>query len=105
MAKTNYNKMSNKPKEEVKVNKPEVEVVAEAPKAEEPDIAVTETKTGVVVCKNFLNVRKGPSLSSEIAGTLPNGQEVVICDEEGDFYKIGNPDSNEFCMKKFISVK
>lgn len=103
MAKTNYNKMSNHPKEDAKVEKPEVEVVAETLEAEEP--AVTEPKIGTVVCSNLLNIRKEPSLSAEIVGTLQNGQEVVICDEEGDFYKIGNPDSNEFCMKKFISVK
>ena len=97
MAKTNYNKMSNQPKEDVKNETKAVEETAA--------VAVTETKKGVVAGCTLLNVRKEPNLSAEVARTLSANQEVTIVDEEGDFYKIGNPDSNEFCMKKYISVK
>lgn len=110
MAKTNYNKMSNKPKEDVKKEVEAVventKVTVEAPGTEESAVTETEVaKVGIVTARTLLNIRKGPSTSDDVIGTLPAGQEVIICGEEGEFYKIGNPDGNEFCMKKFISVK
>lgn len=97
MAKTNYNKISNQPKEDVKNETKAVEETVE--------VAVTETKKGVITGCTLLNVRKEPNLSAEIVRTLSANQEITIVDEEGEFYKIGNPDGNEFCMKKYISVK
>lgn len=100
MAKTNYNKMSNKPKEDVieetVVETAEVEVV------EEPAPA-PEYKKGVVVGCTKLNVRKAAKADAKILGTLDAGTTVTIYDEVGEFYKVGP--TNEYCMKKFISVK
>lgn len=111
MAKKNYNKMYNEPKEDVTVeiesvveeNEPvSEEVVVEATPKKKPEKKV---KKGVVVNCTKLNMRTAPKTDAPIRGTINNGDTVSILDEEGDFYKIGNPDNPDYCMKKYISVK
>lgn len=109
MAKTNYNKMSNKPKEDVKQNVESVieETVVETAEVENVEAPTPapapEYKKGVVVGCTKLNVRKAAKADAKIIGTLDAGTTVTIYDEVGEFYKVGP--TNEYCMKKFISVK
>lgn len=102
MAKTNYSKMSTKPKKEEEVVE---EVVKDSIEIEQSTTEVTEPDplpTGIVSGCSKLNVRKKPLATAEIIGTLDSGTTVTIYDEVGEFYKIGP--TNEFCMKKYISV-
>lgn len=112
MAKTNYNKMAKKSENITEAPIVEEAVVETAVEVDEiPAPVVEETteiptiKCGVVANCILLNIRKAPNTSAKILGTLSVGDEVVIHEEVGEFYKIGNPDGNEYCMKKFISVK
>ena len=120
MGKTNYNKMSNKPKEDVKPTfvettsldeTPVVEEVA-APEAEPvvEEVTVEEkVKIGVVVDCVKLNVRSNPSTMAEIVLTINHGTEVEIIDEVDDFYRVCKDATTEgfsgWCMKKYISIK
>ena len=106
MSKTNYNKMANKAKEDVK-KEPEV-VVDETVTENEPVIEKKpekKVKKGVVVGCAKLNMRIAPNATATIRGTLDQGVTVIILGEEGEFYKIGNPENPDYCMKKYISVK
>lgn len=108
MAKTNYNKMSDKPKSKVEASL-EIETgsfeVEQITKDVETTKPVVNVKKGVVTGCTKLNVRKAPDATAEIIGTIDAGETVVIHDEIGSFYKVGNPDGDEYCMKKYISVK
>ena len=112
MAKTNYNKMSNKPQEDVKTETEVVAVVEETVTETEPVIEKKpekkpekKVKKGIVVDCTKLNMRVAPKVDAKIRGTLDRGTTVIILGEEGDFYKIGNPENPDYCMKKYISVK
>jgi uncharacterized protein YgiM (DUF1202 family) len=117
MAKTNYNKMSDKVKADANIEASSLDVEQEVAETEEvveetatEEVAETEDstpefKTGIVTDCMKLNMRVAPSLDAKIRGTLDKGVTVVILGEEGDFYKIGNPENPDYCMKKYISVK
>jgi hypothetical protein len=110
MARTNYNKMSNRQKDDIKreYENVSVEITENEPVIEDTaveKVVEAPVKKGVVVGCAKLNIRKAPKATAEIVGTLTAGTTVIIHDEIGDFYKIGNPDLGEYCMKKFISVK
>lgn len=114
MAKTNYNKMSNKPKEDVKKAElivddlvPEVQpTVEEAVAEKKPEKKV---KIGVVSNCEKLNVRTNPHPSAHVELVINKGTEVEIVRSEGDFYFVRKGSTTEgfngWCMKKFISVK
>lgn len=109
MSKKNYNRISTeRAKAFEKPVEPVVEVVDEVDevvvqecdnRVEEP---IFEKVEGVVANCSKLNIRKQPNPNAEIIGTINSGAKVIIHEEVGDFYKIGD---SEFCMKKFISVK
>lgn len=112
MSKTNYNKMSKKPNNEVKVETGSLEVeqttveVEETPVENEltPDVTeMPEIKKGVVVNCSALNVRKAPEATAEIIGVLSAKTEVSIVNDFGDFYEI--EPGEHYCMKKYISIK
>lgn len=115
MAKTNYNKMSNKPKEDVKKEvEPIVEEVAVEvePITEEPVIEKKpekKVKIGVVTNCEKLNVRTNPHPAAHVELVINKGTEVEIVDSEGDFYFVRKGNTTEgfngWCMKKYISVK
>ena len=99
--KTNYSKMSTAaPVEEIEN---EVVETVEEP-IETPVVEEIKTKTGVVIDCARLNVRKAPKADAKILKTISRGDTVIIHDEVGEFYKIGNPNATEYCMKKYISV-
>ena len=115
MAKTNYNKMSNTPKEEVKKTPepvtedliPEVEPVVEAAIPEKkPEKKI---KKGAVVNCVKLNVRTNPHPNAHIDLTIDKGTEVEITDSNGDFYHVRKGTATEgftgWCMKKYIEIK
>lgn len=109
MARTNYNKMSNRPnptpeKVEAAEAATEVTEVVEAP-VEEPVVPNPEFTYGTVSNCVRLNVRNKPDISADILTALSAGETVVIHDEIGEFYKIGNPDGDEYCMKKYITIE
>lgn len=105
--KKNYNKMStDKVKAEtVAADVIEETVVTEAivEKAQKPE--EPKTKFGVVTGCTKLNMRVAPSANAQIRGTLDAGTTVIILGEKNNFYKIGNPENPDYCMKKYISVK
>ena len=110
MAKTNYNKMSNKTTEDVAI-KPEV-IIEEVVVDTEPVVEkkpVKKVKKGVVVDCVKLNVRTNPHLNAHIETTIDRGTEVEITDSNGDFYFVRKDATTEgfngWCMKKYISVK
>ena len=115
MAKTNYNKMANKAKEDVKnevveTSSLEIEQTTNEvePTIEEPIVEKKpekKAKKGVVTGCSKLNMRIAPNATATIRGTLDQGTTVIILGEEGEFYKIGNPENPDYCMKKYISVK
>ena len=119
MAKTNYNKMSNKSKEDVnKEVEPIVEEVVSETKPATEDVAVEvapekkpekKVKIGVVVNCEKLNVRNNPSPTAAIELVISKGTEVEITGSNGDFYSVRKGTITEgfngWCMKKYISVK
>ena len=111
MAKTNYNKMANKSKEDVKIETEAAaveEVVTETAPVEEKK-PEKKIKKGIVVDCVKLNVRTNPHPNAAIELTIDKGTEVEIVRSEGDFYFVrkGTPTEgfNGWCMKKYISVK
>lgn len=111
MAKTNYNKMSNKAKEDVapivETTSLDVEpAVEEVVVEKKPE---NKIKKGVVVDCSKLNVRTNPHPNAHIELTIDKGTEVEIVRSEGDFYFVRKDATTEgfngWCMKKYISVK
>lgn len=107
----NYSKIST---EEVKAKQTEETKVKSSLEPAEPEVkekveskpkAKSEVVKGVVVDCSKLNMRTAPSTDAEIRGTLDKGVTVIILGEEGEFYKIGNPENPDYCMKKYISIK
>ena len=121
MAKTNYNKMSNKNKVEQEVvetssleieqTTTEIEESVVYTEVEETVVGTTpaEVKVGVVVDCSLLNVRTNPHPNAHIKLTIPKGTEVEIEGSDGDFYFVRKSTPTEgfcgWCMKKYISVK
>lgn len=95
----NYSKMSTA----TEVTVPETNVETTIDVTSEPEVtpAVEEVKTGTVIGCSRLNIRKAPNANAKILATINKGEIVNICDEVGDFYKIGD---KEYCMKKYISI-
>ena len=110
MAKTNYNKMSNKPEAvEPIVETTSVDVapvVNETVVEKKPE---KKTKKGIVVDCSKLNVRNNPHPNAAIELTIDKGTEVEIVDSKGDFYHVRKGTVTEgfsgWCMKKYISIK
>ena len=100
--KKNYSKMSTAPQTEVIENEAVVEAVEEP--VEAPVVEEVKPMTGVVVDCVKLNIRKAPRADATILTTIDKGTTVIIHEEVGDFYKIGDPNGKEYCMKKYISV-
>lgn len=106
--KKNYSKISTE-KAKVEVSEPKDKStldpiepeVTEAPKAE----IKPKVKKGIVTGCAKLNMRVAPSINAKIRGTLEQKTTVIILGEEGEFYKIGNPENPDYCMKKYITVK
>ena len=89
-----------KPVDEVINNIEEVnEVLNEA-------LETPEEKGIVKGCMN-LNVRKEPSMDSEILGAIPRDTELIIVDDETEgWYKVkAKGIGMGFCMSKYITVK
>lgn len=106
--KKNYSKISTEKvkteiKDETKVKSTLEPVETEV--VEETAPVVKKVKKGIVTGCAKLNIRTAPSLSAKIRGTLDQRTTVVILGEEGEFYKIGNPENPDYCMKKYITVK
>lgn len=116
MAKTNYNKMSNKAKEDVKKDiEPVVEEVTvdAEPIVEEPVLEVKVVYGTVVDCEK-LNVRSKPSIKGDIICVITKDTKVVVAESGStkDFYEVHSIDDanvtvgfHGWCMKKYISVK
>lgn len=107
----NYSKIST---EEAKAKQTEETKVKSTLEPAEPEVteevetqpeAKPEVVKGVVVDCKKLNMRTAPTTNAEIRGTLDEGTTVIILGEEGEFYKIGNPENPDYCMKKYISIK
>lgn len=65
-----------------------------------------KVKIGVVDGCVKLNIRKAPSVDSEIITEVASGTEVQILGTSKDFYHICTAAGIDgFCMKKFVNVK
>lgn len=103
--KKNYSKIST---EKAKVERTEETKVKTTLEPEVTEEVKTETppkiKKGIVTGCVKLNMRIAPSTDAKIRGTIDQRTTVIILGEEGEFYKIGNPENPDYCMKKFITV-
>ena len=69
--------------------------------------AKDEVKIGVVAECETLNVRKEPSIQSEVMSLIKNLSRVEVDEKNsvGDFYKVRTESGIEgYCMKKYIRV-
>ena len=69
--------------------------------------AKPEPTIGSVVDCNTLNVRKEPSIESEVLCEISWSTELMVYEDEStdEFYKICTASGIEgYCMKKFISI-
>lgn len=116
MAKTNYNKMSNKNQEDVmpvvETTSLDAEPTVKETVAEEVVVEKKpekKVKIGAVANCEKLNVRTEPSIDAAIALVITKGTKVEIVGSKGDFYNVrkdtGSEGFNGWCMKKYISVK
>lgn len=116
MAKTNYNKMSEKTNKAAvnkaeEIKEPIEEVVPEIPVEETPEVGEVNMVIGIVSDCTKLNVRSKPSIKGEVVTVLDKGTEVEIAvsGERKDFYEVcalpGADYFHGFCMKKYITVK
>ena len=122
MAKTNYNKRSNKKKEDIEPVIEEVVTEVE-PEVEETVAEVEESvdetvegvnevvKTGIVVGCSKLNVRNNPAITAKVVCVIAKDTEVEVIENmsHGDFYYVRKGTLTEgfngYCMKKYISIK
>lgn len=99
---TNYtNYSSKKPNDE-----PQNSIADEVTETAEVTVSVEETNpVGVVVGCEKLNVRKEPSINSEVVFQFPCNMEVEIFVDKStkDWFYVCNAAGIEgFCMKKYI---
>lgn len=79
----------------------EVELKQEAPVEVKPVKKVS--RKGVVAHCLKLNVRRKPSVESDICCVIGNGQKVIILsDKDKLFYQVNVEGTEGYCMKKFI---
>ena len=102
---TNYtNYSSKKPNDE-----PQNSIADEVTETAEVTVSVEETNpVGVVVGCEKLNVRKEPSINSEIVFQFPCNMEVEIFVDKSteDWFYVCNAAGIEgFCMKKYIDSR
>ena len=96
MSKNDYTRYSNKREKEFIKE----ETILDIETKPEPTI-------GSVVDCIMLNVRKEPSIESEVLCEISWSTEIMVYEEEstGEFYKICTASGVEgYCMKKFISI-
>ena len=87
------------------VNKQAKKVSIEKSTTEPIKTEVPSKKKGNVICQS-LNMRKGPTIDSEILRILTKGTEVKILDDTDDtWYKVcvGGVGTG-FCMREFIKL-
>ena len=102
---TNYtNYSSKKPNDE-----PQNSIADEVTETAEVTVSVKETNpVGVVVGCEKLNVRKEPSINSEVVFQFPCNMEVEIFVDKSteDWFYVCNAAGIEgFCMKKYIDSR
>ncbi len=57
-----------------------------------------------VVTADALNVRPTPSTSGQSMGLIPNGDEVVILGQEGNWYKIHHTGSTAYVSADYVKI-
>lgn len=112
---TRYSKEDNKstdfikPAEVTEETVETVDSIVEEPIVETVEEPITESKAiyGIVTDCIKLNVREQPKPNAHILGTIDEGSEVIVNEDEstGDFYKICTSAGLEgYCMRKFVSI-
>lgn len=114
MARPNYSKMSTakieEKNEEVRVSENEVSteetITEETITPSEEPITVEDKVIGIVINCQKLNIRKGPSKSTEVECVIEAGKEVeIIKQANASWYSVTFDDKKGYCMKKFIEIK
>ena len=96
MSKNDYTQYTNKREKEFIKEEPTLDIEAKP-----------EPKIGSVVDCIMLNVRKEPSIESEVLCEISWSTELMVYEDEStdEFYKICTASGIEgYCMKKFISI-
>ncbi len=63
------------------------------------------TKKTMYINDSFVNVRKGPSTSSEILMTLELNKKLTVIGESGDWYKVSTSEGDAYVLKELLSSK
>ena len=97
MANKNYNKMSNN-KKESKIEK--TSIIEEVSEQEKP-------VQGLVSGCKRLNVRKKPSINSDVVCVIDDGTEVLVIksDSTNEWFEVVAVNGEKgYCMKKYITT-
>ena len=79
------------------ISKTRVKITEET---ESKDTLYESPKTGKVTVSDSLNIRKTPSITGTVVGSLTSGATVTLLGENGNFYKI----SNGYVSKDYIKI-
>lgn len=114
MPNKNYTRYSNqRPKnhrdsEEIKERNPLIdEVVYAIEVKDDPVVAKVTKKAGVIANCDRLNIRKGPSVDTEILAVVDRGTKVVVEPiSNNEFYKVYVESGIEgYAMKAYIALR
>ena len=100
MANKNYNKMSNNKNNEKESKIEKTSIIEEASEQEKP------VKGFVSGCKR-LNVRKKPSINSDVVCVIDDGTEVLTIksDSTNEWLEVVAANGGKgYCMKKYITT-
>lgn len=68
-------------------------------------MSVTLAQTGKVTNTDYLNLREGPSTSSNLLTKMPGDATFEIIGEEGDWYQIKYQDYTGYVSKQYVQVE
>ena len=112
MANKNYNKMLNNKNNEKESKLEKTSIIEEVFKPEEPEIVEEVSKLEKPVegfvsgCKR-LNVRKKPSINSDVVCVIDDGTEVLVIksDSTNEWFEVIAANGEKgYCMKKYITT-
>ena len=112
MANKNYNKMSNNKNNEKESKLEKTSIIEEVSKPKEPEIVkeVSEQEKpvqGFVSGCKRLNVRKKPSINSDVVCVIDDGTEVLAIksDSTNEWLEVVAANGEKgYCMKKYITT-
>lgn len=112
MANKNYNKMSNNKNNEKESKIEKTSITEDISKLEEPEIIEESSKQkkckeGFVSGCKRLNVRKKPSINSDVVCVIDDGTKVFVIksDSTNEWFEVVAANGEKgYCMKKYITT-